>query len=125
MRRWLLLAVLASAVLGVGTVAAQNLGTDPSAAIFRVSWNATTTRRGQPAVEGYVTNQTGNSYRGIQIAIDGADADGRPLPTTLAWVNGEVSPEDRLYFKTVVPAGKDYRVAVRSWERFGGGAGGM
>jgi len=125
MRRWLPLAVLASVVLGFGTVAAQNLGTDQGAAIFRVAWNATITRHGQPAVEGYVTNQSGYSYRAIQIAIDGSDADGRPLPTTVAWVNGEVSPKDRLYFRTAVPAGKDYRVAVRSWERFGGGAGGM
>src|SRR5213592_3215359 len=106
-----------------GTALAQSFGTSPDDRTFQVTWNAATTRGGQPAIEGYVANKTGYSYRFIVLAVDGTDAAGRPLPTTTFYVNGEVSAGDRIYFKNAVPqAGANYRVTVRSYERFGGGA---
>jgi hypothetical protein len=106
------------------TAFAQSFGASPTDSVFQVTSNATTTRRGEPAIEGYVANRTGYSYRFIVLAVDGTDAAGRPLPTTTFYVNGEVSPGDRIYFKNAVPqAGANYRVTVRSFERFGGGAG--
>ncbi len=120
--RGLALAMMLTMLATAGTALAQSFGTSPSDRIFKVTWNAATTRRGEPAIEGYVANQTGYSYRFIELAVDGSDAAGQPLPTTTFVVNGEVSPGDRLYFKNAVPqAGANYRVTVRSYERFGGG----
>jgi len=122
--RGLALAMMLIMLATTGTALAQSFGTSPDDRTFQVTWNAATTRGGQPAIEGYVANKTGYSYRFIVLAVDGTDAAGRPLPTTTFYVNGEVSAGDRIYFKNVVPqAGANYRVTVRSYERFGGGAG--
>ena len=122
--RGLALAMMLIMLATTGTALAQSFGTSPDDRTFQVTWNAATTRGGQPAIEGYVANKTGYSYRFIVLAVDGTDAAGRPLPTTTFYVNGEVSAGDRLYFKNAVPqAGANYRVTVRSYERFGGGAG--
>jgi hypothetical protein len=121
--RGLALAMMLTTLATTGTALAQGFGAQTDRT-FQVTWNATTTRRGQPAIEGYVANQTGYSYRFIELAVDGTDSAGRPLPTTNFFVNGEVSPGDRIYFKNAVPqAGANYRVTVRSYERFGGGGG--
>lgn len=121
MKRGVALGILFAVVMTAGTTLAQ-FGVSPTDQTFKITWNPTTTRRGQPAIEGYVVNQTGYSYRQIQLAVDGTDASGGPLPTTIVQVNGEVSGLDRLYFKNaLVAAGRDYRVTVRSYERFGGG----
>ena len=122
--RGLALAMMLIMLATTGTALAQSFGTSPDDRTFQVTWNAATTRRGEPAIEGYVANQTGYSYRFIELAVDGSDAAGQPLPTTTFYVNGEVSAGDRIYFKNAVPqAGANYRVTVRSYERFGGGAG--
>jgi len=122
--RGLALAMMLIMLATTGTALAQSFGTSPDDRTFQVTWNAATTRGGQPAIEGYVGNKTGYSYRFIVLAVDGTDAAGRPLPTTTFYVNGEVSAGDRIYFKNAVPqAGANYRVTVRSYERFGGGAG--
>jgi hypothetical protein len=122
--RGLALTMMLTTLATTGTALAQSFGASPDDRTFQVTWNATTTRRGQPAIEGYVANKTGYSYRLIVLAVDGTDAAGRPLPTTTFYVNGEVSAGDRIYFKNAVPqAGANYRVTVRSYERFGGGAG--
>jgi len=122
--RGLALAMMLIMLATTGTALAQSFGTSPDDRTFQVTWNAATTRGGQPAIEGYVANKTGYSYRFIVLAVDGTDAAGRPLPTTTFYVNGEVSAGDRIYFKNAVPqAGANSRVTVRSYERFGGGAG--
>ena len=122
--RGLALALMLITLATTGTALAQSFGTSPTDRVLQITWNATTTKRGQPAIEGYVVNQTGYSYRLIELAVDGTDSTGQPLPTTLFYVNGEVSAGDRIYFKNAVPqAGANYRVTVRSYERFGGGAG--
>jgi len=122
--RGLALTMMLIILATTGTALAQSFGASPDDRTFQVTWNATTTRGGQPAIEGYVANKTGYSYRLIVLAVDGTDAAGRPLPTTTFYVNGEVSAGDRIYFKNAVPqAGANYRVTVRSYERFGGGAG--
>jgi len=122
--RGLALAMMLIMLATTGTALAQSFGTSPDDRTFQVTWNAATTRGGQPAIEGYVANKTGYSYRFIVLAVDGTDAAGRPLPTTTFYVNGEVSAGDRIYFKNAVPqAGANYRVTLRSYERFGGGAG--
>ena len=81
-RRGLALAVMLITLAAAGTALAQGFGASASDRVFQVTWNAATTRRGQPAIEGYVANQTGYSYRGIELAVDGTDTGGRPLPTT-------------------------------------------
>ena len=123
MKQWLALAILVGIVTTTETTLAQNFGTDPTEAFFRLSWNVIPTKRGRPEIEGYVLNQTGASYRWIELAIETIDADGRPLGTATVHVNSELAPYDRLYFESPLPAaGSKYRVTVRSYERFGGGA---
>src|SRR2546428_12438408 len=82
-RRGLALAVMLITLAAAGTALAQGFGASASDRVFQVTWNAATTRRGQPAIEGYVANQTGYSYRFIELAVDGTDAGGRPLPRPL------------------------------------------
>ncbi len=123
-RRGLILGILLAMWATAGTAVAQNFGLSPTDRTFQVTWNPTTTRRGAPAIEGYVVNQTGYPYRQIILAVDGTDTSGRALATTLIYVNGEVTAFDRLYFKDAVPqAGGNYRVTVNSYERANGGGG--
>jgi hypothetical protein len=126
MKRGVALGILFAMVMTAGPTLAQTFGLSPTDHTFKIDWNPTTTRRGQPAIEGYVVNQTGYAFRGVEVAVDGTDTSGGPLPTTIIPVNGEVSGYDRLYFKGALKAaGRDYRVTLRSYERFGGGGGGM
>ncbi len=122
-RRGLMLGMLLAMLAPAGTTLAQNFGAPPADQTFQVSWNPATTRRGEPAIEGYVVNRTGYAFRRITLAVDGTDASGRALGTTLIDVNGEVTAFDRLYFKKALPqAGGTYRVTVNSYERsFGSG----
>src|SRR5262249_21762732 len=123
--RGLALGILLALVTTAGPTFAQSFGADQTDRSLQITWNPTT-RRGQPAIEGYVVNKSGWSYRRIELAINGTDGSGRTLPTTFAYVNGEISPYDRGYFRTALPAaGDNYQVTIRSYERFGGGAGGM
>src|SRR2546422_572558 len=61
--RGLALAMMLTTLATTGTALAQGFGASPSDRVFQVTWNAATTKRGQPAVEGYVANQTGCSFR--------------------------------------------------------------
>src|SRR2546429_9410532 len=100
--RGLAVAMMLTTLATTGTALAQGFGASASDRVFQVTWNAATTRRGQPAIEGYVANQTGYSYRFIELAVDGTDAGGRALPTTTFIVNGEGAAGERLVFKNVV-----------------------
>src|SRR5204863_114783 len=73
--RGLALAMMLIMLATTGTALAQSFGTSPDDRTFQVTWNAATTRGGQPAIEGYVANKTGYSYRFIVLAVDGTDAD--------------------------------------------------
>src|SRR2546425_11079393 len=88
--RGLAVAMMLTTLATTGTALAQGFGASPSDRVFQVTWNAATTKRGQPAVEGYVANQTGYSYRFIELAVDGTDTGGGPVPTTTFLVNREV-----------------------------------
>ena len=123
-KRGLVLGILLAMLATAGTALAQSFGISPTDRTFKVTWDTTTTKRGQPAIEGYVVNQTGYVYRQIILAVDGTDASGRALATTLIYVNGDVTAFDRLYFKNALPqAGDNYRVTVNSYERANGGGG--
>ena len=123
-KRGLAVGILLAMWATAGTTFAQSFGVPPGDRTFQVTWSPATTRRGQPGIEGYVVNQTGYAYRRIELAVDGTDAGGRPLATTIVYVNGEVGPFDRAYFKNALPGtGSNYRVTVSSYERFGGGGG--
>ena len=121
--RGVALGILLALMTTAAATFAQDFGSNQTDRSLQVTWNPTT-RRGQPAIEGYVVNKTGWSFRRIELAIDGTDGSGRALPTTLFYVNGEVGPYDRAFFRNALPAAGDkYEVTVRSYERFGGGGG--
>ncbi len=123
MKRWLALGILLALLTTAATTVAQGFGSNQADRSLQVTWNPTT-RRGQPAIEGYVVNQTGWAYRRIELAVDGTDGGGRPLPTTIVYVNSEIGPYDRGFFRSAVPAAANtYQVTVRFYERFGGGGG--
>jgi len=88
-----------------------------------VTWSPTTTRRGTPAIEGYVANESGSWYRRVRIGVEALDADGRKTGETTVYVDQPVPPGSRVYFVGGVPPGQRHRVSVLSFERFGRGAG--
>src|SRR2546430_13884882 len=102
-RRGLALAVMLITLAAAGTALAQGFGASASDRVFQVTWNAATTRRGQPAIEGYVANQTGYSYRGIELAVDGTDTGGRPPPPPTLLLHGGGAAGDPPHFKNTRP----------------------
>jgi hypothetical protein len=117
MSRWLVVAMLLGITINA---AAQGLGADTER--FHVSSNVITSRNGQPAIEGYVTNDSAFVYRRVVLAIEVKDAGGRSMRTALVNLNDQFRPHDRVYFRAALPTtGASYDVRVQSAEAVLGG----
>lgn len=83
---------------------------------FRVEAEPRQTRRG-PALAGYVYNSYGMTAQRVELLVEGLDASGNVVSSTIGYVSGTVPPFDRAYFEVRVPAGAaSYRAKVRWWE---------
>ena len=113
-----LLFALAPAVPPGDGLRAQALGSrqahDQS---LRLEWQPGQTRRGLPTVWGYVHNVSGNSLGNVRLSIQEVDAGGRPVNTTVGYVDGVIGPRGYAYFEIRVPRpAMQYRVTVLHYD---------
>ena len=81
---------------------------------FRVQWNASEFR-GQPIVEGYITNVWGLRARSIQLLVSGYDSTGALVGQLVGWGPFSIGSGERVYFNLPVPPAPTYEVAIFSW----------
>lgn len=84
--------------------------------IFSVSWGPAE-HRGQPVVEGYVTNISPYETTQIRVLVESLDGAGQVTAQHIAWVPGELGGGGRLFFQVPAAPGPAYRVSVFSYDR--------
>jgi hypothetical protein len=84
--------------------------------MFTITW-APGQYRGQPALEGYVTNISPYELTYIRLLIESLDAAGQVTNQRIAWVAGELGGGGRLYFQVPTAPAPAYRVRVYSYDR--------
>jgi hypothetical protein len=114
------------AVLGVVAIVAATAGASTAAElqpqmwgwerIFTVSWQPAQ-YRGQPVVEGYVTNISPYETTQIRVLVDSLDGAGQVTAQRIAWVPGELGGGGRLFFQVPAAPAPAYRVRVFSYDR--------
>jgi hypothetical protein len=118
------LAMLATVVVTLGTTSAWPQPSVLAERDFRVEWERRQTARGS-AIAGYVyNNATGMTASKVRVLVEGVDASGHSVNSTVAYVLGTVPAFNRTYFEVRVPEAASYRVSVLSFEWLRGGAGG-
>ncbi|MEX2223137.1 MAG: hypothetical protein WEG40_15200 [Candidatus Rokuibacteriota bacterium] len=91
---------------------------------IRLDWEAGTTRRGKPVIQGYVLNDHGRPAADVRLLVETLDTSGAVVARTIGFVHGVVNFNDRAYFEVPLKApGASYRVTVTSldWRAGGGG----
>jgi hypothetical protein len=73
--------------------------------------------KGQPAVEGTVTNISPYDLTNIRLLVDTLDAGGEIKNQQVAWVPGELRGGGRLFFSVPTTAAPAYRVRVFTYDR--------
>jgi len=118
--RWVLLVlVVASSILGAaGSAPAKEI--QPHMAgweqVFTLEYGPGD-YRGQPAIEGTVTNISPYYLTGVRLLIDTLDASGNITSQKLAWVPGEFPGGTHAYFSVPTPPAPAYRVRVYTYDR--------
>jgi hypothetical protein len=84
--------------------------------IFTVDWQPGQ-HRGQPIVEGYVTNISPYETTQIRVLVEGLDGAGQVTTQRIAWVPGDLGGGGRLYFQVPAEPAPSYRVRVFSYDR--------
>lgn len=84
--------------------------------VFSVSWQPGQ-HRGQPSVEGYVSNISPYHTNNIRIIVESMNAGGQVTNQQIAWVPGDLLGGGRLYFQVPAPPAPSYRVRVFSYDR--------
>lgn len=115
--------VLAVGVLAAGAGWAQNFSTPNAERFFRLEWQAEQTKKGQPAIRGFIYNEYGSWAGDVQLLVEGLDASGRAVSRTRGYVNGDVPARGRVSFEVILPVpAATYRVTVEyfSWRARGG-----
>jgi len=116
----------ALAILGfvtiVGVAAGPSAGAElePQVAgwerIFTVSWQPGQ-YRGQPVVEGYVTNVSPYDTTQIRVLVESLDGAGQVTVQRIAWVPGDLGGGGRLFFQVPAAPAPAFRVRVFSYDR--------
>ena len=108
------IAMLAGAdVVGAGEIKPHMLGWEQ---IFTLEYGPGQ-YRGQPAVEGVVTNISPYQLTGVRLLVDTLDANGNILTQKVAWVPGEFPGGTHAYFSVPTPPAPAYRVRVFTYDR--------
>jgi hypothetical protein len=119
MRRALTILGLAVAVMGAAlpTTAAE---LQPLMAgwerHFTVDWQPGQ-YRGQPALQGYVSNVSPYHAANIRVLVESLDAGGKVTSQKVAWLPGDLLGGGRLYFQVPTAVAPAYRVRVFSYDR--------
>ena len=75
------------------------------------------TYRGQPALEGTVTNISPYDLTGVKILVDTLDAGGNITTQKVAYVPGDLRGGGRLYFTVPTAPAPAYRVRIFTYDR--------
>ena len=81
--------------------------------------------RGQPAVEGTVTNISPYDITNVQLLVDTLDAGGQIKAQRIAFLPGELHGGGRLHFSVPTAAAPAYRVRVFTYDRLEAAGGNM
>jgi len=73
--------------------------------------------RGQPVIEGTVTNISPYDLANVRLLVDRLDAGGQVATQQLAWVPGELRGGGRAYFSVPTAPAPAYRVRVFTYDR--------
>ncbi len=112
-RRLALAIVAVVAMLGTGTVRAQNFG---GPAAFTIDWEPDH-QHGAPVLTGHVRNDNVWKITKVRVGVDVLDGSGSRIGGTTAWVFGDIAPGARAYFVVRLPVeGPSYRVFVESFD---------
>ena len=84
--------------------------------VFNVSWQPAQ-HRGQPVVEGYVTNVSPYETAQIRILVESLDGAGQVTAQRVAWVPGDLGGGGRLFFQVPAVPASAYRVRIFSYDR--------
>jgi hypothetical protein len=85
-------------------------------AIFNVTWQPGQ-YRGQPVVEGYVTNISPYETTQVRVLVESLDGAGRVTNQRIAWVPGDLGGGGRLFFQVPAAPAPAYRVRIFSYDR--------
>ncbi len=117
--RWLVTALgLAVAVLGATQSGAAEI--QPLMAgwerLFTVDWKPAQ-HRGNPVVEGYVTNVSPYHTTHIRVLVESLDAGGAVTNQRIAWLPGDLLGGGRAFFQVPAAPAPAYRVRIFSYDR--------
>jgi hypothetical protein len=84
--------------------------------MFTISWGPGQ-YRGQPVVEGYVTNVSPYEMWQIRLLVESLDGAGQVTNQQIAWVPGDLGGGGRLFFQVPAAPAPAYRVRVYSYDR--------
>ena len=73
--------------------------------------------RGQPAIEGTVTNISPYDCANVRLLVDRLDAGGQITTQQVAYLPGELRGGGRLHFSVPTPPAPAYRVRVFTYDR--------
>jgi len=74
--------------------------------------------RGQPVVEGTVTNVSPYSVISVRLLVDSLDANGQLIAQKVAYLPGDMPGGSHLFFQVPTAPAPAYRVRVFSYDRF-------
>jgi hypothetical protein len=84
--------------------------------LFTVAWQPAQ-HRGNPVVEGYVTNVSPYHTTNIRVLVESLDASGGVTSQRVAWVPGELLGGGRAFFQVPAAPAPAYRVRIFSYDR--------
>jgi len=108
------LALVMTLLGSVVSLWAQNFGIVDGASLLTLDWERGE-YRGRPTVHGYINNRSVMVANNFQVTVEGLDATGTVISTTVDRVPGDLAPGSRSYFEVLVPTTSNYRVSLSSY----------
>jgi len=108
------LALVTTLLGSVASPRAQNFGIVDGASLLTLDWERGE-YRGKPTVHGYINNRWVMVANNFQVTVEGLDAAGTVISSTVDRVPGDLAPGSRSYFEVLVPATSNYRVSLSSY----------